>query len=166
MLSIVQKERQNYLDASFTVEAVFVVPIIVFGIIGIILLVFYLHNQVRATADTDNLLFAAERVKTESKYDKFSLTYDFKDQLKSYFGGKIEEGIVECSPQKMKVSLKIRQNVPKDGLMGLITREISLIDKKEERSMPDREEITRIIKAASEIFDSLKDILKTGENKE
>ena len=66
----------------------------------------------------------------------------------------------------MKVSLKIRQNVPKDGLMGLITREISLIDKKEERSMPDREEITRIIKAASEIFDSLKDLLKTGENKE
>ena len=93
MLSIVQKERQNYLDASFTVEAVFVVPIIVFGIIGIILLVFYLHNQVRATADPDNLLFAAERVKTESKYDKFSLTYDFKDQLKSYFGGKIEKAL-------------------------------------------------------------------------
>ena len=47
------KDKYSCLNGSFTVEACFIVPIIVLGIIALIWLVFYLRNSVKAEADAD-----------------------------------------------------------------------------------------------------------------
>ena len=54
------KDKCSCLKGSFTVEACFIVPIIVLGIIALIWLVFYLRNSVKAEADADYFVFVLE----------------------------------------------------------------------------------------------------------
>jgi len=151
------------LRGSFTVEAAFVTPIITFAIIGIILVVFFLHNQVKADADIDMQFFALEREAASGRYRNNDSYYEFSNDLKGYFGGRVNEGVAERKESVMKVRLKLIQNIPDDGLLGLITKSISKIEKEDERDIPGREETTRLIKAAKEIIDGLKDLFKSGD---
>ena len=68
------KKRVN---ASFTIEAVFIMPIVIFVIVSIIYISFYLHDYNRMYCVTDRVLHKAVlSVKHESDIETGKLNYD------------------------------------------------------------------------------------------
>ena len=48
-------------SGSFTLEAAFIVPVIIFAIVGLIWVIIYLYNSVKLTADADMAAFMTEK---------------------------------------------------------------------------------------------------------
>lgn len=158
--------RKNELSASFTVEAAVVVPILIFCIAGIISLVFYLHDQVKSVADVDKCFFDMEMDAALYKGQHTEYSEDVSDSLKKYFGGTVEECIKERDGSNMKVHIAVNENTPEGGLFGLILPNISRIERTEERSISNREETARLIKAAKELVSDLTGIAGSNSKEE
>ena len=159
------RDKRAYIKASFTVEAVFVVPIIIFTIIGIIWIVLFLHDQVCAQADYDMCFFCMEREAAGNK-EKTSYNKDVGNTLKAYRGGKVKEASSKRDGRIMNVRLVINENLPSDGFLGALTKSFSIIEKEGSRKMADRSETARLIKASSEIVEKIVGAVKKKKEKD
>lgn len=158
------KYDKNGISASFTVEAAFVVPIIIFTIIGIIWIVLYLHDQVCAQADYDMCFFIMER---EAAANKKKTTYNknIANTFKDYRGGQVKTAALKRDGRDMDVRLVIDENLPSEGFLGALTKSFSQIKKEGSRKMADRSETARLIKASSEIIDEIVGAIKKKKEK-
>jgi len=155
-----------YADASFTIEAAFVVPLIIFGIMAMIFLVFYLHNQVAVISKADMQIFIMEYDEARNDYGSVSLEASFRDDAGVFFGATVDSAVMRREGRKMNVEMHILQNVPRSGLMGSMIKNIRDIELIRKTSMPDRTETTRLIKAVGEMAeDVIKSLKKDKEKK-
>ena len=75
---------------SFTIEAAFIIPIIIFGIVGLIWAVFYLYNSVKVTADADMAVFMAEKEYALDRMPDSHVENDIEREINGYFGAGVE----------------------------------------------------------------------------
>ena len=152
--------KKGYLSASFTVEASFVIPLIVLGIIALIGLVIYLRNSVKTMADADMMIFAMEREQALDPVGSDEKRYSYEAEIGDYYSFGINKAAVERDGRKISSEILINQDDKKKGLLGRFLSGMSTIDRKSEKTMIDRSETVRIIKAASELVGDLKKMIK------
>ena len=150
------KGKTLELRGSFTVEASFVVPIIIFGIVALIWIVFYLYNSVKITADADYFVFVLEaeaaRNGNEGAY-KRTITGELP---KGFYGMKNMEGRIRRDGREIGVEVELTHNLPEEGILGYLVSGIRSIKQEKEEKISDPSEIARIIKAAGELIGQLK----------
>ena len=153
-----RKQKGKCLQASFTVEASFIVPIIVLGIIALIWVVFYLRNSVKAMADADYFVFVLE---SDVAYDKNATRYEERksDAEDSYYGVKEADVILTRDGRDIEVMLNIDHRMPEDGLLGAFVSNLRTIHIERDVRCPDPSETARLIKAAGEITGRIKELV-------
>lgn len=141
---------------SFTIEAAFIIPIIIFGIVGLIWAVFYLYNSVKVTADADMAVFMAEKEYALDRMPDSHAENDIEREINGYFGAGVESAYVERDGRSITASIKVGLDLPEEGILGSIVSGLRSIEHVSEADIPNKTGITRIVKAASEL---IKDIL-------
>ncbi len=141
---------------SFTIEAAFIIPIIIFGIVGLIWAVFYLYNSVKVTADADMAVFMAEKEYALDRMPDSHVENDIEREINGYFGAGVESAYVERDGRSIIASIKVGLDLPEEGILGSIVSGLRSIEHVSEADIPNKTGITRIVKAASEL---IKDIL-------
>ena len=151
-----KRKKGKCLKASFTVEASFVVPVIVLGIIALIWVVFYLRNSVKAVADADYFVFVLE---SDEAYSKDAARYEERssEAKKSFYGAKEARVVITREGRDIEVEL------PEEGLMGALVSRLKTISVKREEKCPDPSETARLIKAAGEIIGNIKELVRTSK---
>lgn len=114
------------IKASFTIEAVFVMPILLFTIVSIIYLSFYLHDYCRLQGVTDHVLHKATlNLKHEAdiktgrvNYDEinkgiFSKSLEGSDNkerdIETYLGQLLSKGFLASRVTDVQVSIRLQQ---------------------------------------------------------
>ncbi|MCR5204868.1 MAG: hypothetical protein K6E47_07405 [Lachnospiraceae bacterium] len=150
------KGKKHLLRGSFTVEASFVVPIIIFGIVALIWCVFYLRNSVKVMADTDYFMFVLEadaaKNRNEGVYEK-RITGDTPED---FYGAKSAGGYIRRDGRDIDIEVEMEHNLPEEGILGYFVSGIRTISMEKQEKIPDPSEISRIIKAAGELMEQLK----------
>ena len=80
--------------ASFTIEAAFIVPMILIGLVALIWLVFYLFNSVKLLADLDRAVFTAEKEYVDGEIGNGEKKY-LDRSLGTYYGATVKNAYVE-----------------------------------------------------------------------
>ena len=151
--------KSGYLRASFTIEAAFIVPIVILGIVSMIWVIFYLHNSVAATADLDMCIFEMEKKAAEEKIQSGTVI-DLAEKFENVFGAELTKAVAEFDNGKIRAKIRIDLNIPQEGIMGKMLGGIGKIDKEKEAEMSERSENARFIKAAWELIGDIADIIK------
>lgn len=140
---------------SFTIEAVFVVPIVLFTIVSIIYISFYLHDYNRMRGMTDRTLHRASfYVKHEFDIEKGKIHYEEikdqgiicqvfdkssdtnEDEIETYLMKKLSDGLfatritdIEVKLDKLKTSIKVTGEfqIPIKGLSKVFFSNKALI---------------------------------------
>lgn len=147
------------LKASFTVEACFIVPIIVIGIIALIWLVFYLRNVVKAEADADYFVFALEADAAYKKDGERHEEYS-SNTNGAFYGAENAKTTIDRKKGNIEVALDIEHGLPKKGLLGYFVSKIRSIHIEKHDVCPDPSETARLIKAAGELTGSIQQLIK------
>ena len=157
-----KRKKGKCLKASFTVEASFVVPVIVLGIIALIWVVFYLRNSVKAVADADYFVFVLE---SDEAYSKDAARYEERssEAKKSFYGAKEARVVIAREGRDIDVELEVEHRLPEEGLMGALVSRLKTISVKREEKCPDPSETARLIKAAGEIIGNIKELVRTSK---
>ena len=156
------QKRRNALkwQASFTIEASFVIPVLLIGIVGLIWCVFFLRNSVKSVADADYFVFVIEADAVKNKYEG-----DFADAFtgnkNAYFGAKTMRAELVRNGRDIHVSVFIEHNLPEKGVLGSIVSGIRSINVERNETIGNPSETARFIKAAGEIIDGI-----TGRGKD
>ena len=141
---------------SFTIEAAFIIPIIIFGIVGLIWAVFYMYNSVKVTADADMAVFMAEKEYALDRMPDSHVENDIEREINGYFGTGVESAYVERDGRSITARIEVGLDLPEEGILGSIVSGLKSIEHVSEADIPNKTGITRIVKAASEL---IKDIL-------
>ena len=148
--------RKRSLKGSFTVEASFVIPVIIIGITALIWIVFYLSNSVKMMAEADNIVFILE-ADAASNRNEGSAEKEFAwDETSKFYGAKGIDGLAKRDGRNIEVRLNLTHNLPEEGMLGEIVSGIRKISVEKQEKVPDPSEISRLIKAAGEIIGQLK----------
>ena len=154
------KKRSYCLKASFTVEAAFVVPIVIFAIVSLIWIIFYLHNSVAATADIDICIFKMEKMIAENRDTPSGTILNLEDSFENILGGRILRAVSEYSSERIKAEIRISGNVPNEGILGEMLKGFGNIKREREIKISGRSETARLIKAGMELIGDIVDIFK------
>ena len=152
------KDKCSCLKGSFTVEACFIVPIIVLGIIALIWLVFYLRNSVKAEADADYFVFVLEADEAYKKGGERHEEYS-SDSKNAFYGADSAKTVIDRKGRNIEVILDIEQGLPEEGLLGYFVSKIKSIHIERQKTCPDPSETARLIKAAGELTGSIKQLM-------
>lgn len=150
--------------ASFTIEAAFVVPLILVGLVALIWLVFYLHNSVKLLADLDRTVFTAEKEYVDGEIGDGERKY-LDRALGTYFGAIVKNAYVERDGKSITAGIEAVMNLPEDGILGSMISGIRDINGTVESKIPAKTEITRIIKAASGLLSEIVSDVKSSSDK-
>ena len=141
------------IKASFSIEAAFVVPLIIFGIVGLIWVIFHLYDSVKLSADLDKAVFKMENEYAEVRKPQGYSDLSFKSEIEGYFGGAVKEALAERNGRSITATVSVSMNLPESGILGIIVSGIRSLKGVREITIPNRTEITRIIKAASDLVE-------------
>ena len=150
--------RMRCLKGSFTIEASFIVPVIVLGIIALIWVVFYLRNSVKAAADADNFVFLLE---ADTALEKDAVRYEERTNVasKAYYGLEKAKAVIQRDGRKIRVDVDVEQALPEGGLLGSMVSRLRKIHVERDIKSPDPSETARIIKAAGEITGRIREMI-------
>lgn len=141
------------MKASFTIEAVFIMPIVLYTMVCIIYLSFYLHDYCKIQGITDmvlhkavmNLKYSADIETGKVNYDEinkgiFNRIFEKSDLLErdieSYLGKSLSKGLIAISISNIhvskglgKISVRVegRLKIPLKGVQGMISSNGNLI---------------------------------------
>lgn len=150
--------------ASFTIEAAFIVPLILIGIVALIWLVFYLFNSVKLLADLDRAVFTAEKEYADGEIGNGEKKY-LDRSLGTYYGATVKNAYVERDGKNITADIEAVMNLPKDGILGSMVSGIRDINGTVKSKIPAKTEITRIIKAASGLLSEIVSDVKSSSDK-
>ena len=142
-------------SGSFTLEAAFIVPVIIFAIVGLIWVIIYLYDSVKLVADTDMAVFMTEKEYAEDRMPDSRTEKDIERELGGYIGAGVDSASVIRSGRKITAEAEVELDLPREGILGSFVSGIRTIKKVREAHIPNRTEITRIIKAASELLKAI-----------
>ena len=139
-------------SGSFTLEAAFIVPVIIFAIVGLIWVIMYLYNSVKLTADADMAAFMTEKEYAEDRMPDSYAEKDIARELSGYIGAGVDNASVIRNGRSIAVKAEVELDLPEEGILGSLVSGIRNIKRERESDIPNKTEITRIIKAASELL--------------
>ena len=139
-------------SGSFTLEAAFIVPVIIFAIVGLIWVIIYLYNSVKLTADADMAVFMTEKEYAEDRMPDSYAEKDIERELSGYIGAGVDNASVIRNGRSITVKAEVELDLPEEGILGSLVSGIRNIKRERESDIPNKTEITRIIKAASELL--------------
>lgn len=142
-------------SGSFTLEAAFIVPVIIFAIVGLIWVIIYLYNSVKLTADADMAVFMTEKEYAEDRMPDSYAEKDIERELSGYIGAGVDNASVIRNGRSIAVKAEVELDLPEEGILGSLVSGIRNIKREREYDIPNKTEITRIIKAASELLKAI-----------
>lgn len=148
--------KKKTFRASLTVEASFVMPVIVICMVAVIWLALYLYNSVRASADADGMIFGLEREIAASPGVPKEMEKDYSEELTGYLLAAVEKAQLKRDGNSVRVNISIRMTSPSRGLMGAFLSHIGQIQLEREAKLPSRSETERIIRAAKDTVQLIK----------
>lgn len=149
-------------SGSFTVEASFVMPLIIICMVVIVWISFYLFNRIKATADADGLIFKLERELAMSDDDPGRMEKDVMDEIDGYFAAIPEKALLIKDGRNISVSICLRMKEPSVGLLGRLLSDVGLIQIERNATLMSRAETGRIIRAAEDTVKQIKEQIKGG----
>ena len=163
-------ERKNMLKAqcraSFTIEASFIVPLIIFGIIVLVWCVFYLRNSVKVTADADYFMFMLESDAAENRNKGF-FEKEIKGKENAYFGAGSSKAELSRNGKDIEVKILLQHDLPEEGIIGKIVSGIREVNIENKETVSSPSEISRFIMAAGELVNRILEITGVkGDEKE
>lgn len=141
-------------SASFTIEAVFIMPIVIFIIVTIIYITIYLHDYNRMYCVTDRILHKAilnikhesdietgklnyEEIKKQGVfYQIFGISDEKEEDIENYLMEKLTEGLiatkideVDVKGSKLKMTIKVKGKfqIPIKGLSYIFSSKKNLL---------------------------------------
>ncbi len=151
-------------QASFTIEASFIIPVILIGIVGLVWCVFFLRNSVKSLADADYFMFVLEADAAKNKYEG-AFADEFVGNENAYFGAKTTRAKLSREGRNIRVSVMIEHNLPEKGILGSILSGMRNISVEKDETIGNPSETARLIKAAGEIINSITGIGKDKKDK-
>ena len=152
--------KEHCLKGSFTVEAAIVVPMVIFGIVALIWIIFYLHNSVAATADLDICIFQMEKNLAENRELPSGTVINLKENFKNVLGEDVTAAFAEYDGGKIRAGISISRSVSEEGVVSGILQGIGRIRKEREIRASQRSETARLIKAGGELLGDVINIFK------
>lgn len=153
---MIKRISEGELRGSFTVEAAFVVPVLVFCMVALIGAVLYLMNGVRAGGAADGIIYELERELASSDNPPDKLNKDVSSRVQGYPGARSAEAELTMDGSSVTVRIIIRMKTPGKGILGLLMKPIAEINLEKTSTLPKRENIRRIIQAVSDTVDMIK----------
>lgn len=168
---IIVNGLRKRVKGSYTIEAAYIVPFVIFIIIGIVYLGFYLHDRNKIKIIMNEALVKAEsyvmsevdlynnRINYEMKNDR-SILYAMEDNLedreeqvrgyvveqlqKGFFIASSKEVMVELSHSGVEISIDIMLEIPIAGVNDLFRNSMLLVKEEKKKSFQNNVEYIRI----------------------
>lgn len=148
-----KKFMRTKLNASATIEAAYIIPIIFFSLIAVIYLVFYLYDIMRAEADADRLLFEMEKEYELYGDREIPEGKDVSGQLKGYLQAETVEAYITMLDGQYMVEVIVNMDDFKVPILNKhLFPEIYIVRTKE---IMDRTDRTRLIEAVINTVEGL-----------
>ena len=96
-------------SGSFTLEAAFIVPVIIFAIVGLIWVIIYLYNSVKLTADADMAVFMTEKEYAEDRMPDSYVEKDIERELSGYIGAGVDNASVIRNGRSITVKAEVEK---------------------------------------------------------
>ena len=109
------KQKVHLLQGSFTVEASFIVPVIIFGIIALVWVVFYLRNSVKIMTTADKMMFTLEENAARHKYEG-GLEDELYGDKGAFYGAVTSKATVKRNGRNIEVNVEVIHNLPEKGI--------------------------------------------------
>lgn len=149
---------KNAVQASVTVEAAFVVPIILFVFVGVVLLVFYLFNVMKMENDADKALFNLERMGKKHGTLVENVVMNIGPALEGYLNVESVSGTAKMLGDELKVEIVVDHRIPDIPFLPTDTLAISRISR--QLKLYNSSERGRQIKAVFETVDLFKNVFE------
>lgn len=107
-----RRQREDGLPASVTVEAAYVVPIVMMVVFGLIALTFRLYNRIKLIADVDRCAGFI----LAGKLDADEAREEAQRRLKGYFAAEPEDIEVSVTEDTVTISAGVRSTMNTNGL--------------------------------------------------
>ena len=151
---------ERRVKASLTVEAAFVVPVIVLSLVAVVWIVFFLVNNIKAASDADGIIYRLERELAESDRKKSELKRDISEEITGFALAETESAILEKKNDRIEVKICVRMFGPQNGLLGRLVSKIGIIRVERTEYLPERQDTTRKISAVTGLVEEIKEYLK------
>lgn len=161
MKNNLKQRKYRRLSASMTVEAAFVIPVLVLCMVAIIWIGLYFYNTICAISDADGAFFLVERVVNGTGEVSKNLEMDISGNLEEYLAIRDKKGLISKKDKQVTITVSIEMNVPGRGLFGLLFNKIRNIEVKKSYKLAERAETQRMLRAAGEIIDSIRGYFKS-----
>lgn len=102
--------RKKYYSGSATIEAAFLLPIIIFTLIMFIYLIFYLYDMVKAEADADHLLFEMEKEIEFYNAETEVVGKDVSEVLRGYLQTDSVQARISCFGDTLMSEVEIKSH--------------------------------------------------------
>lgn len=142
------------LKGSFTVEAVFIVPLTVFVTAAVILLIFNLYDRVKLTADTGMFLDeASEAYLINGSIDEEMLCALYLcERCDNFLLADVSNAELSLNGHTLTLEVSLEMRVPDLGALGLLTKGLRRIDVKQKKHVTDRSQVQRIVSVVLELI--------------
>lgn len=151
-----KREYDKSLQGSITVEAAFIVPLILFCLIALIGVVMYLFNDVRAAADADGLIYELERELAVSDKKTDKLEKNVSSRVQGYMSADSASADISLKKGCVTVRINVKMKIPERGILGLLMKPISRIEVERTAKLQDREDTQRIIRSVEDTIGMIK----------
>ncbi len=146
-----------------TVEAAFIIPIIIFTLVAIFHLIFFLFNTVKAESDIDRLLFGAERqIENILEYQRQNGQGIVK-KMEGYLDASKAVGAIYAKDDEIAVEINVKTSLAKIPFISLLP--FGKIDKIRHLKLVNSSERGRQIVAVYETLDVAKRVFDVKNNR-
>ncbi len=143
------------LNASATVEAAFIIPIIVFSLIAYLWLLFFMYARIKLEADIDMAINkAADCYVLTKKTGEEAIPADLLEAyIKDYPYCRVSERELKIEKNTVTVQSGIRLKAPRGGLIGRFTERFGSVFLTGKLQYCDRAQIKRYITVTKKTFE-------------
>ncbi len=121
-----ERDNRGYI----TVEAAYIFPIIVFGLLAVIWICFYLYNQIKLGADAELVLSETGRYIAEAGYcdeKEICAGVNLSEKLNGYMMGDLYSAELVADGNTLLLTAKIQMRPVKGGLMSVLAERFGSI---------------------------------------
>lgn len=149
-------KKRRRVDASVTVEASFIIPIIFFVILALICLCIFLYDKARL--QTDMILGLEYAREQEELYGQIS-----HRDVEEYVDRRMQTGYLSCKAPDIRVSVtgdlvtisaELVMQIPDDGFVGMLTGRFRKMKLVLQTDIANKEKILRVITGIARLADN------------
>jgi len=153
--------QKTKLSASVTVEAAFVMPVIILCMVAMIWICLYFYNSIRAMSDADGAVFAIEKTLNLLNASEENVEKDISSDLNRYMAASMNSAVLSKKGNNITVKINVEMKLPKKGLFGALFNRIRNIEVIRSIKLNDRSETQRLLRAAGETVSAIRGYFKS-----